>query len=102
MKAVFKKNRADETRRIAFAELAGYEKPVHLYPAREETVETLLGECRVMICKLIRNEDQSIKCAFVRRPTESTRRVVFDGFEISGSMCSTSAQYWLLKPEETW
>lgn len=101
MKAVFKKNRADESRRIAFHEVGGA-RPIHLYPAREEDPSSLLGECEVMISKVLRSEENSIKCAFVRRPSEFTVRVVFDGFEISGSECSTSARYWIMKPDEKW
>lgn len=97
MRACFKKNRKDEDRRIAFQEVEG-QRPIHIYPGREEEASTLLGVCEVMISKIIRRDDATIRCAFARRPTEDTVRVVYDGFEISGPDCSTSARYWILKP----
>lgn len=102
MKTVFKANRADPNRRIGFVDLPGYERSVHLYPSKDEDAETLLGLVEVMICRVLRSEDGKIRCAFVRREKPTDLRVVFDGFEISGSECSTSTRYWILKPDERW
>lgn len=93
MKAVFKKNRADETRRIAFAEVPNF-GTINLYPDRNEDASELLGDCNVMITKILRREDGSVKCAFIRRIREDDVPVVFDGFEISGMDCSTSAHFY--------